>query len=228
MHDPLTVAHEIRLGNKTLLTIWHKDPETDGTDDSCGFSYPKLSGRDRKIVDEMTKWDVSHPYFSSPYLPITVIDPRYNYPQQIAGDCLALVAEAWSIMAWRRDRRRNLTIDEWWNIVHLAVSPVDNVRAILANIEEEPRERAERFFWTVMRCYLRFHRPWFRHPRWHVHHWKIQIPFWQHLKRRLFKRCAKCGNSFAWGYCPVSIRGEEKLFHYECYEVDIPFPTMIQ
>lgn len=36
MHDPKTVAHEIRIKNWHLVTIWHVDPETDGTDDSCG------------------------------------------------------------------------------------------------------------------------------------------------------------------------------------------------
>lgn len=50
MHDPMTVAHEIYLGPKKkknghyrspLITIWHVDPETDGTDDSCGWFIRK-------------------------------------------------------------------------------------------------------------------------------------------------------------------------------------------
>ena len=45
MHSPETVAFEIYLGRKQkkngnyrtpLITIWHHDPEKDGTDDSCG------------------------------------------------------------------------------------------------------------------------------------------------------------------------------------------------
>lgn len=50
MHDPLTVAFTIprpwpRRANwstrrwywPALVTVWHVDPETDGTDDSCGW-----------------------------------------------------------------------------------------------------------------------------------------------------------------------------------------------
>lgn len=44
MHDPMTVAFEIKLPfrseknkYKSLITIWHVDPEKDGSDDSCGW-----------------------------------------------------------------------------------------------------------------------------------------------------------------------------------------------
>jgi hypothetical protein len=50
MYDPKTVAHEIKSPfrgkpsrffpkgyRKPLITIWHVDPERDGTDDSCGW-----------------------------------------------------------------------------------------------------------------------------------------------------------------------------------------------
>lgn len=47
MHDPMTVAHDIRYPwpwsksgsgyRENLLTIWHVDPECDGSDDSCGW-----------------------------------------------------------------------------------------------------------------------------------------------------------------------------------------------
>lgn len=121
MHDPLTVAFEIRrpwpqrrrlLGGAhyypSLVTIWHKDPERNGTDDSCD---------------------------------------------------------------WRRPR------------------------------------------------------PWYRHPRWHVHHWKVQVHFTQALKRYLFSRCSKCGGRFTWNYAPMSgwsgggprwFRSEVGVYHHGC------------
>lgn len=49
MHDPMTVAFEIKSPinrrsewfkdgyRETLVTIWHVDPETDGSDDSCDW-----------------------------------------------------------------------------------------------------------------------------------------------------------------------------------------------
>jgi len=44
MHDPLTLAFQIkapwkdRWGRPSLIDIWHKDPERDGSDDSCDWS----------------------------------------------------------------------------------------------------------------------------------------------------------------------------------------------
>jgi len=43
MHDPMTLAFDVRLGKVRLLEIWHVDPETDGSDDSCGWTYPHLT-----------------------------------------------------------------------------------------------------------------------------------------------------------------------------------------
>lgn len=78
----------------------------------------------------------------------------------------------------------------------------------------------------VANAYLRLHRPWWSHPRWHVWHWRIQIPLLQDLKRFLFSRCAGCGKRFAWGYAPISnqwngdgprwFKGERGVFHHEC------------
>ena len=58
MHDPMTVAFEVKYPwrdkssgttklfpkgyRRTFITVWHVDPETDGSDDSCGWS----DGRD--------------------------------------------------------------------------------------------------------------------------------------------------------------------------------------
>lgn len=56
MHDPLTVAWEIKRPwrdkpsqffkegyRPAMITVWHKDPERDGSDDSCGWFSPRLT-----------------------------------------------------------------------------------------------------------------------------------------------------------------------------------------
>jgi hypothetical protein len=71
-------------------------------------------------------------------------------------------------------------------------------------------------------------RPWWKHPRWHFWHWKIQIHPLQRFKRWAFTRCAGCGKRFKWGYAPIStrwggtgprwFRSEQHLYHRKCYD----------
>ena len=72
---------------------------------------------------------------------------------------------------------------------------------------------------------------WQLHPRWHVHHWRIQVHPLQDLKRWLFSRCAGCGKRFAYGYSPCTtqwhgtgprwFRSETYTYHSEC----VPAPV---
>jgi len=64
------------------------------------------------------------------------------------------------------------------------------------------------------------------HPRWHVLHWRIQVPLLLDLKRWLWSRCRACGERFRWGYAPVTnswnspgprwFRGETDVYHADC------------
>lgn len=252
MYDPMTVAFTIprpwpyrsNFNRKDwfwppMVTIWHVDPERGGSDDSCGWSRPPLSDTDRKIIDDLVDWESKHPYFASPSIPASavVIDPNYDYPQMTPGDSLALTACAWQMIAkekahrtgrdhggWRRVSK--LTMREWVEIVQVATYPHDNLRSLLVSTHEEPPERVRRFFLCVMNAYNRFHRPWYRHPRWHLWHWKIQIHPLQTFKRWAFSRCCKCGKGFKWGYSPTTyswngtgprwFRSEPDVFHSDC------------
>jgi len=174
MHDPMTVAHEIRrpwadkkpmMGGfryyPSLVTIWHVDPEKDGTDDSCDWFYRNLTEQERAAALEM----------------------RTN------------------------------------------VNTVNHPRCLFGTISQEDQEHILLLQWRAARDYYR-PRPWWQHPRWHIHHWKIQVHFVQALKRFLFSRCAKCGKGFPWNYAPISsswsgggprwFRGEPNVFHHGC------------
>ena len=48
MFAPDTVAFEF-LG----ITIWHHDPCKDGSDDSCGWSRPKLTEKEKKYANDL-------------------------------------------------------------------------------------------------------------------------------------------------------------------------------
>jgi hypothetical protein len=67
--------------------------------------------------------------------------------------------------------------------------------------------------------------------RLHVHHWRIQVPPLQALRRRLLTRCAWCGGRSVKGDC-VNLshqwdgprghwwQGEPGLFHHDCSPVE--------
>jgi hypothetical protein len=66
--------------------------------------------------------------------------------------------------------------------------------------------------------------------RWHVHHWRLQVPPLQHLRRFLLTRCAWCGGksrkgdmvnvSHSWdGPTGRWWQGEPGLYHSDCSSV---------
>lgn len=66
--------------------------------------------------------------------------------------------------------------------------------------------------------------------KWHIHHWKIQVPPLQALRRRLLTRCEWCGGksrkgdyvniSHSWDRAPGHWwRGERGLFHQDCSSI---------
>jgi hypothetical protein len=85
MHDPMTVAFQIRYPCRaaptklfpdgyrhTFLTIWHVDPEKRGNDDSCDWfgSHRKLNEREKALWHALD--DLFHTLGNRPYYP----DPR--------------------------------------------------------------------------------------------------------------------------------------------------------
>jgi hypothetical protein len=109
-------------------------------------------------------------------------------------------------------------------IYHLASNPIDNLRITFGEVHDE--ETFQSLFMHVYRSYKRFHRPWYKHPRWHFWHWRFQVHPWQTFRRWLLTRCEGCGKGFSYGESPVShswhneppkmLRGERGLYHSEC------------
>lgn len=221
----------------TLVTIWHVDPERDGSDDSCGW-FPRARHGDPAVLvaiqDEFAfHWDADWGgWFTSAGLPR--LSPL--------GITLGMFFQAARIVCrgrgdehgWRRGRRfmrRHL-----FDILSFAENTTDSLHPFVTRRFDMPltstgpdpqREaRIEEAAAIVYGCILRWRRPWYRHPRWHLHHWKIQIHPLQHFKRWAFSRCAGCGKRFTWGYAPTSygwggqgprwFRGEPGVYHHDC------------
>lgn len=146
MHDPLTVAFELPPPFKLLgrfvhpiVTIWHRDPELGGDEDSCDWFGRKKT--------RQNGWG---PYAVAEY------------------------------------------------------------RAL-----PEETQRVIDFMWWRWREKLTS-RPWYRHPRWHVHHWEIQVRPLNQLRRWLFSRCCVCGGRFRWGEAPIGCWSGTKEWHSQC------------
>src|ERR1051326_901645 len=236
MHDPKTVAFEI-YGPRALLhkwrrdravryddkdprfswlspmvTIWQNDPERGGSDDSCGWSHPPVPPELREKAEKIAASEWTYMFGQFPY--------RYQ-----AASAFEVLFALWSILAWRLFKRRHLSTREIEEIASLASNPVDNLRYVIFDASRSA-ENAKRLGSLILRCYMRLHRPWYRHPKWHVHHWSIQIHSLQAFKRWSFSRCAGCGKRFRWRYSPTStswhgtgplwFRREQNVYHSEC------------
>ena len=229
MHDPMTVA--FRLPG---ITVWHVDPERDGTDDSCGWFKRSRHGDPETLnrikSDLASEWDGEYGgWFNSEG------EPRYSV-QAITLMMFRRVAWAYFKSDWGRTEafmRNNL-----YDILHFAENNVDSLcDAILLLHGPVPRDRRiEQMAHVLYGWILRAEQRWWQHPRYHFWHWRIQIRPLQDLKRWLFSRCCVCGKRFTWGYCPVSrswdsdgprwFRGEPNVYHHHCGGSNVRMPRV--
>jgi hypothetical protein len=244
VHDPLTQAFSISNPfsrttvsgdkyRKPLITIWHKDPlKFEGKichrdDDSCGWLTPPYSPDDRDKIEKLSKEQYRQIFA---YQVATTEGKDYAYICN-KPDCQSAIYWSWRAIkhlykpseVWQYGCK--LTSSEKERIYELATSPVSNLYYIFRNVKNE--ESFNRFFFLIFQAYLRHSRPWYKHPRWHFWHWKIQIHPVQVFKRWAFSRCAGCGKRFSWGYAPTTgswnsegpmwFRRERNIYHSECY-----------
>ena len=254
MHDPLTQAFVIpwryrwsTLGKtkwrywEPLITIWHKDPERHGSDDSCGWFTPPFTETQRDICKTLAGDEARDPWFAS-------LSSKTNANPV---ECESYVRGAFLIVSRclenRCHFRRPVTLEEATKWAAIMVhNSVDNFRHSLCflsgyhsnwykgdegipNTPEQDKwwreEQARGFFGAIMGYILRERRPWFRRPKWHFWHWQLQIHPLQNFKRWAFSRCCKCGGRFKWGASVgsgswhsdgPSWRGEKDVYHMDC------------
>lgn len=238
MHDPMTVCWDIpnpltlrmdwsgKWRCSPLLTIWHVDSERDGSDDSCGWFRPHLTKKHLARLESLVVGEAEKPLF------------RRARCKEISSDVQAEVLMRGLILVVA-DR---LGLRFSWSeasvmAAEMVHNPFDNWRSSLCllpgwhtnNTDDEPywrTEMAKSLFYNVARTLLSRRRPWYRHPRWHIWHWRIQIHPLQHFKRWAFSRCSQCKKRFRWGEAVVTsnwhsagprwFRGETDVRHSTC------------
>ncbi len=232
MHDPLTVAHQIpnpflrkrHNYRPALVTIWHKDPETDGTDDSCDWFGGKPSKAQLSHLRNLAQDEARDPWFTA------------HVGKKIENPVTAEVLAGGSYLLTARVLRVDVSLEEaTYESAMLIHNSFDNCRNIFAylsgyhgNTSDDRywrEEHAMHLFCIMARHILRHRRRVYQHPRWHIHHWQIQIHPVQHFKRWAFSRCTKCGGRFRWGYSPVGpwsgdgpqwFKAERGVHHMDC------------
>lgn len=115
MHDPLTVALEIKypwkrkssLGSYrgAFITIWHKDPCKDGSDNSCDWhGHKKRSPAIDEMGDAIRGLE-------------TILDNRPFYPDHEAHLRFKKVHEAY----WKLKKKTKFRIHPRWHVWHWRV-----------------------------------------------------------------------------------------------------------
>lgn len=229
MHDPMTVAHEIYMGAKKkknghykspLITIWHVDPEKDGTDDSCGWFKRK-----RHLNKELYQKVLSDFEFEFKH------NTWFNeggYPNfSVMGVTLCMYSRAaWTYFIWKNNgnpsgkanRKYKAFMNKYlFEFLHFAENSIDSLHdSIFMKYGVEKKEdRIEHFTSIVLADIIRKDTKWWQHPRWHIHHWKIQLHPLQNLKRRYWAKCCICGKRGFKGSAMGDWDGT-KLWHQEC------------
>lgn len=253
MHDPMTVAHEIRYPWRAysrakargefernyrhpFITIWHVDPETDGSDDSCGWFMRERHGKP-EVLERIKKryaddWDrVFVSDESSKFYPVGYFKPDGTPRLSVQGIVLNLFFLAALEHFGGREKAVRFMQRNMFELMWFAENTVDSLHNAIArtfgiNEHETKGDRIAFFAGVVYGWILRESRPWYRHPKWHVWHWRLQVHPWQKFRRWALTRCSVCGRPFAYGESPVTnnwnspkprlFRGEVGLMHSSC------------
>lgn len=225
MHSPETVAFEIHLGRKQkknghyrtpFITIWHNDPETDGTDDSCGwFIRPRHT--DQKMLEKIKSefdFNYKHNYW---------FDKEGKQIFSTIGTLMLMYeCAAWQHFKHNRKKLRNFMTKHCASIIHFAENPVDcggdNITGkfyLSTNSDLLSPDRFDGMAGMVYSDILRKERKWYQHPKWHIYHWSIQFHPLQQLIRRYWTKCSVCGKRGFKGSAMSDWYGT-KIWHQEC------------
>lgn len=211
MHSPETVAFDIYLGRKQkrnghyrtpFITIWHHDPEKDDTDDSCGW-FIRLRHVDKKLVEKVQQefdFNFKHDYWFN-----SAGHPKFS----THGIVLNMYhSAAWQVFMYlnngKPDRKRfnRFFRKHLSDILYFAENPVDSIHDSIETwthttyTESDKTQRCRHFVSIILPDIMRKIRPWYKHPRWHIHHWEITFPAFMGMYRRYIERCDICRKRF--------------------------------
>jgi hypothetical protein len=212
----------------SLVTIWHVDPERGGSDDSCGFGYVRLTKWQIERLKNASWSEGRNPHFlrcQAKTWDGSVVEAEHLHRGLIVLVCRVLrIRLTWSeVCRYAAEATHIKDIGKAGDAFCFLPGYHSN------SVRDSQLAREEHFrqlMCGVARTILTDKRPWWKHPRYHFWHFKVQVHFLTSFKRWAFSRCCKCGKRFSWGYAPVTnswnstgprwFRGERDVFHSDC------------
>lgn len=192
MHDPMTVAFRVRRPWPQrrhedprcaglprfwppILTVWHVDPESDGSDNSCGWGFARVP----QAIGEVLKFDARE----EARRPWLLAEARKTPQSAADAECLLRGAILYVAGVCRLHYSLERAAVLAARLLH---NPVDNMRGSLGFLpgwhsnssedrEADRQQCASCVFHALARILLTEARPWWRHPRWHFWHWRIEF-----------------------------------------------------
>lgn len=191
MHDPSVLAFSIKSPIKkscgldfkyreTWISIWHEDPCTDNSDDSCGW-FKRARHGDKKVLQAIEHefafcWDGKsgfHWFYDN------------GDPQQTLHGIVLQMFHMACFCHYKKNHRKMMRFmnRHLYDILFFADNATDSMNNLINNkYGEKRKDRIEQAASIVYGCILRWDRPWWKHPRWHIHHWRIRFDFLNKLK----------------------------------------------
>jgi len=160
MHDPMTVVYR-----NNIFTIWHVDPMTDGTDNSCGWTFSKLTKKENEILKKDLDYNRS-----------SIIKTVKEWKN---GNELRVVYSVYHTIKWKF-YKKHLNTKDYLYILDLCLNPYDDLTIYDDGNDEQ---EFDLFYWNLARLVKTKYRKWWNHPKYHFWHWSIKINKY-YLERR--------------------------------------------
>lgn len=188
MHDPDTLI--LRLGP---LTLWHHDPCTDGTDDSCNRNRTRINPRLRSNLEFLATKDCCVAMEDLFYI-------RAKQPGPVTGHALAMIfleivheRMGRPVKNWPRAKSR--IASNLWKSMAFRPGYHSNHKG------DHPDDRGFQQYRTdivlgAARLIMEHANPyrWHHGLAWHVHHWRFHLrPFWRRQDQCCVDQEAKPG-----------------------------------
>lgn len=145
MHDPCTLVGDFQIRGHRIVTVWHKDPETDGSDNSCDW----FGGRhvDKDIVHKVASsfaYQMKNGMYGGWFKEGGLGRP--NFSPMAIGIAMFHIASGNMMGFWKR-RQRRFMADNLLDILHFAENNCDSLIGDMVRgvpVDEQKSIRCER------------------------------------------------------------------------------------